>query len=56
MTTTINKLEEVYIDFWGPHNPPLQLGSIYVVILICKHTQKTQTLYLRRKDGFVDAF
>ncbi len=56
MTATISKLEEIYADFWGPHDPPSQSGSIYVAILMCEYTRKTWTLYLRGKDDFVDAF
>ena len=56
MTPTTAKLEQVHIDFWGPHNPPSQSGSIYFVILIYENTQKTWTLYLRGKDDFVNAF
>lgn len=56
MTPTTTKLEEVHADLWGPHDPPSQSGSVYVAILMCKHTRKTWTLYLWGKDDFVDAF
>ena len=56
MTATTKKLEEVHADLWGPHDPPSQSGSIYAAILICEHTRKTWTLYLKGKDDFVDAF
>ena len=56
MTPTSNKLEEVHADLWGPHNPPSQSGSTYAAILMCEHTRKTWTLYLRGKDDFADAF
>ncbi len=56
MTPTTSKLEEVHADLWGPHDPPSQSGSTYAAILICEHTRKTWTLYLRGKDDFVDAF
>ena len=56
MTPTTNKLEEVHADLWGPHDPPSQSGSSYAAILMCEHTRKTWTLYLRGKDDFVDAF
>ena len=56
MTPTTDKLEEVYANLWGPHDPPSQSGSTYAAILMCEHTQKTWTLYLQRKDDFIDAF
>ena len=56
MTPTTDKLEEVHTNLWGLYNPPSQSNSTYATILICKHTQKTWTLYLRRKDDFIDAF
>lgn len=56
MTPTSIKLEEVHVDLWGPHDPPSQSGSIYSTILMCEHTRKTWTLYLRGKDDFVDPF
>lgn len=51
-----NKLEEINTELWGPHDPPLQSGSTYIAILMYKHTRKTWTLYLQRKDDFIDAF
>ena len=56
MIPTTSKLEEVHADLWGPHDPSSQSGSIYAIILMCKHTQKTWTLYLQEKDDFIDAF
>ncbi len=56
MTATTNKLKEIHADLWGSHDPLSQSGSIYAAILICEHTRKTWTLYLRGKDDFVDAF
>ena len=56
MTPTTSKLEEVHADLWGSHHPPSQSGSTYAAILMCEHTRKTWTLYLRGKDDFVDAF
>lgn len=56
MTPTTSKLEEVHADLWGPHDPPSQSGSAYAAILMCEHTRKTWTLYLRGKDDFIDAF
>lgn len=56
MIPTTSKLKEVHADLWGPHNPPSQSGSVYAGILMCEHTRKTWTLYLRGKDDFVDAF
>ena len=56
MSAANEKLEEVHADLWGPHDPPSQSGSTYAVILLCEHTRKSWTLYLRSKDEFVDAF
>lgn len=56
MTPTTSKLEEVHADLWGLHDPPSQSGSAYAAILMCEHTRKTWTLYLRGKDDFIDAF
>ena len=56
MTPTIDKLEKVHADLWGPHDPPSQPGSTYAAILICEYTRKTWTLYLQRKNNFIDAF
>lgn len=56
MTPTTKKLEKVHADLWGPHNLPSQSGSVYAVILICEHTQRTWTLYLRSKTNFINAF
>lgn len=56
MTVTTSKLEEVHADLWGPHDPLSRSGSTYAAILMCEHTKKTWTLYLRGKDEFIDAF
>lgn len=56
MTVTTEKLEEVHADLWRPHDSPSRYGSIYSAILMCEHTRKTWTLYLRSKDEFFDAF
>ncbi len=56
MCPTTSKLKQVHADLWGPNDPPSQSQSTYAVILMCEHTQKTWTLYLRGKDDFVDAF
>lgn len=56
MTPTTDKLEEVHANLWGLHDPPSQSSSTYATILMCEHTRKTWTLYLRRKDDFIDAF
>lgn len=56
MTLANEKLEEVHADLWGPYNPPSQSGNTYAAILMCEHTRKTWTLYLRTKDEFVDVF
>lgn len=41
MTPTSNKLEEVHVDLWGSYDPPSQSRSIYLIIFMCKHLQKT---------------
>lgn len=56
MTLTTGKLNELYTNLWGPHNPLSQSGNTYAVILMCEHTQKTWTLYLRGKNNFINAF
>lgn len=35
------KLEEIYVDLWEPHNLSAKSGNIYAAILISKHTRKT---------------
>lgn len=56
MTPVEEKLEEVHVDLWGPHNPASLSSSMYVAILKCEKTRKLWVLYLRLKDKFVDAF
>lgn len=38
MTPITKKLENVYVDLWGPYNLPSQSGSVYATILMCEHT------------------
>ena len=56
ITPITSKLEEVHANLWGPHDPPSQSGSTYAAILMCEHTRKTWTLYLRGKNDFIDVF
>lgn len=56
MTKVNKKLEEVYIDLWGPHYPPSLSGKTYAAILLDAKTQKSWVVYLRSKDKFVDTF
>lgn len=56
MTPINKKLKEIYVDLWGPHNPPSLSDSSYAVIFLCEKSRKTRVLYLRSKDEFVDAF
>ncbi len=56
MTPAEDKLEEVHVDLWGPHNLPSLSWSTYTSILVCEKTRKSWVLYLRSKDEFVDAF
>lgn len=46
MTPVEEKLEEVHVDLWGPHNPASLSSSMYVAILICEKTRKLWVLYL----------
>lgn len=41
MTAITNKEEEVHIDLLDLHNSSSLSRSLYALILICKHTQKT---------------
>lgn len=56
ITVTMSKLEEVYIDLWGPSDLPSCSGAIYIKILICKHICRIWTLYRWGKDKFSNAF
>lgn len=40
-TPTKEKLEEVYINLWGPHNPPSLSRNVYTAILVCEKTRKS---------------
>lgn len=54
MTEVKEKLEEVYVDLWGPHNPPSLSGKTWAAIMLDAKTRKTWVMYLRSKDEFVD--
>lgn len=56
MTKVKEKLEEIHVDLWGPHNPPLLSSKTYAAILLDAKTRKTWVKYLRSKDEFVDVF
>ena len=56
MTPAEFKLKEVYVNLWGPHNPPSLSGSTYVSILVCEKMWKLWILYLRSQNEFVDTF
>lgn len=56
MTESSEKLEEVHVDLWGPHNPPSLSGKTYAAILLDAKTWKSWVMYLRSKDEFVDVF
>lgn len=56
MASTKLRLEEVYADLWGPHQPYSLSGKIYAAILICEHTRKSWVLFISSKDAFVEAF
>lgn len=50
------KLEEVYVNLWDPHYPPLLSKKTYIAILLDKKTRKSCVIYLHSKDEFVDVF
>lgn len=50
------KLDQVYINLWGPHHLELLAGKTYVAILLDKKTHKTQVIYLQLKDQFINTF
>lgn len=56
MTLSTSKLKKIYVNLWGPHDPLFKSGSTYAVILMCKHTWNTLTLYLWGKNNFINAF
>lgn len=56
MTEMKEKLEEVYVNLWGPHYPASLSGKKYAAILLDAKTGKTWIHYLRSKDEFVDVF
>lgn len=56
MTPAEDKLKEVHVNLWGPHNPPSLSGSTYTSIFVCEKSQKIWVLYPRSKDKFVDVF
>lgn len=49
-----NKLDEVHTNFLSPHDPPSQSESTHVTILKYEYIKKTWTMYLERKDNFMD--
>lgn len=49
MTEVKEKLEEVHVDLWGPHNHPSISGKAYAAILLDAKTRKTWVIYLRSK-------
>lgn len=55
ITPAKDKIEKVYVDLLGPHNPLSFSGSIFALILICKKSQKTWVLFFWLKDKFVNA-
>lgn len=56
MTEVSEKFEEVHVDLWRPHNPPLLSGKTYAAGLLDAKTRKTWVHYLRSKCEFVDVF
>ena len=46
MTKVDDKLDEIYIDLWGPYYPALISGKTYATILLNAKTQKTWVIYL----------
>ena len=56
MTPTTRTLQEIHVDLWGPHNPPLLSERMYVGLLLDEITRKSWVPHLRSKDEFFDAF
>lgn len=50
------KLEEVYINLWGPHYLLSLSRNTYMEILMDAKTRKLWILYLRSNDKFVNVF
>ena len=56
MTPTIRKLQKIYADVWGPHNPLSPSRKTHVGLLLDEFTQKSWVLLLKSKYEFFDAF
>ena len=56
MILTTRKLQKIHADLWGPHNPPLLSGRIYVSLLLDEFTCKSWVLLFRSKNKFFDTF
>lgn len=54
MTSSVQKLEEIYTDLLGLHKPSSILGKSYVGLPLDKYIQKSWILLLRSKDKFFD--
>lgn len=50
------KLDEMHVNLWRSHYPPLLLGKTYLAILIDANIQKLWVVYLQLKDEFVNVF
>lgn len=48
------KLEEVYVNLWGPHFPPSLLEKTYAALLLDAKIQKSCVMYLQSKYEFVN--
>lgn len=47
MILTVQKLEKIYANFWGPYYPPSISGKNYVSLLLDEYTQKSWVLLLK---------
>lgn len=56
MTSTIKKLQEVYINLWGPYKLVSILSKNYIGLLLNEFTYKLWILFLKSKDEFFNAF
>lgn len=56
MTPIVQKLEEIYANFWGPHNLPSIYEKSYIGLMLNKYIQKLWLLLLKSKNEFFDIF
>lgn len=56
MNLTIEKLQKIYTNLWGPHNPSSLSRKTYVGLFLDKFTRKLWILLFQSKNKFFDAF